>query len=409
MVASHATSWCSIVPEYLLHRIVSDEGTDSEAGGAAEKTIKEGRDLFTKITMEVGVMGDETRNMALTFGGKPPPATALERYIYTAEGTENLPGTLSKSDSFTSRLDQATTLYVRLGRIHEFFHNVFGWKLFDNKGHQLHVTIDYGDKCMNAYWNGSQIVLGQGSPVGLDKFWLAIDVLAHEITHGIIQHTSALDYRGETGALNEHLADVFGLLFKQYYRTKERNASEASWVIGDQLFTLSVDKRHDELKPQLWTDGNGDKRWVVPGAADDSCYMIQERTLWNDHWARGYLRSFENPKSSNPPQPIRYRDYEALQYDNGGVHHNSGIPNRAFHKAAVAAGGRPWDGVGRVWFHAMTDPKLQSNSKFADFAALTIAWADTKYPHLKDAIIGGWDGVGVVPTLGTTIDEAKVA
>jgi Zn-dependent metalloprotease len=355
-------------------------------------------------------MGDTTRNITMTFGGKPPPATTLERYIYDADGTENLPGNLSKSNCFSARLDEAKVLYGRLKSIYDFFHDVFGWKLFDGTGNQLHVTTNYGDECMNAYWTGSQIVLGQGSPFGLRNFWHAIDVVAHEVTHGIIQHTCALDYRGETGALNEHLADVFGLLFKQYYRTRGRDAAQASWVIGDKLFTNSVEKRHDEPKPHLLTKENGDSQWVVPGSADESCYIVLERGVWNDYWARGYLRSFENPKLSNPPQPIRYRDYDgAIQYDNGGVHHNSGIPNRAFYKAAIAAGGRAWDGVGRVWFHAMTDPKLQSSSKFADFAALTVAWANAKYPHLEDAIVGGWEGVGVVPTLGTVIDEAAIA
>ena len=142
--------------------------------------------------------------------------------------------------------------------------------------------------------------------------------------------------------------------------------------------------------------------------ADDSCYMVHERTVFNDQWARGYLRSFENPKLSNPPQPVRYRDYEALPYDNGGVHHNSGIPNRAFHKAATAARGPAWDGVGRVWFHAMTDPKLHPNSKFADFAALTIAWADAKYPHLKDSIVGGWNSVGVVPAANIGMNTTEL-
>jgi len=408
MATTPSGSWCSIVPEYLLRHIVSEDGTKSEAGSAAEKTIKEGNDLFVKSRTAAGVMGTEARNMAVTFGGIPPPAATLERYIYTADGTENLPGTLVRSDGFNASHKDASFIYSRLNPIYKFFYDVFGWKLFDNKGNQIHVTTDYGEHCMNAYWNGSQIILGSGSPFGLDKFWHAIDVLAHEITHGIIQHTCALDYRSEAGALNEHLADVFGVLFKQY-RQGTRDSKDASWVIGDKLFTLSVDRRHDEPKPRLWEDGNGDIRWVVSGAADDSCYMIHERTVFNDQWARGYLRSFENPKLSNPPQPIRYRDYEDLPYDNGGVHHNSGIPNRAFHKAAIATNGPAWNGVGRVWFHAMTDPKLHSNSKFADFAALTIAWADARYPHLKDAIVEGWKCVGVVPTVGIVVAETALA
>ena len=141
--------------------------------------------------------------------------------------------------------------------------------------------------------------------LGLEKLWHAIDVLPREITHEIIQHTCALNYRGETEAMNEHLAEVFGILFKQYCPQRTRESKDASWVIFDKLFTSSVDRLHDEHKPRLWEDGSGENRWVFLGVADDSCYIIHERATFDDQWACGYLRSFENPKLSDPAHPLQ--------------------------------------------------------------------------------------------------------
>jgi Zn-dependent metalloprotease len=369
------SSWCSIVPEYLLREVAENKEASSEVRTAAEKTIEEGRDLFTRSTIDSGMVGEIAgKTIPVTFDGKPPPALRLERFIWTANGNKTLPGTICLEDQpYTTQFDEVKAVYHRLKHIYDFFYLVFNWRLFDNNGNQLHVSINYGHNCMNEYWNGSQIILGQGSPAGLTRFYTADDVLAHELTHGIISQTSGLNYRDETGALSEHLADVFAVLYKQR-RSRENEASEASWVIGERLFPEG--NRSHKVKPQYSADGYPTDEWVIPGAKGADCYLNPKRTAWNTYWAPAYLRSLAEPKSTSPPQVVRYSKYEKLKYDNGGVHHNSGIPNFAFYTAAIEARGAAWAGVGKVWFRAMTDPKLRSDSSFADFAALTISWAE---------------------------------
>jgi hypothetical protein len=94
---------------------------------------------------------------------------------------------------------------------------------------------------------------------------------------------------------------------------------------------------------------------------------------------------------------MHYDDYKTLPYDNGGVHHNSGIGNYAFYVAADEAKEPPLDGVGKVWFRAMTDTGLGANCKYARFAAFTIAYAKRDFPYLMIPIVTGWDEAGVKP------------
>jgi hypothetical protein len=319
--------------------------------------------------------------MQNSFNGRPPPADGFECIIYDAKGGYNLPGLARISPGPTD-----ISLKQDLRSIYDFFLQVFDWKLFDNKGNQLHSTYGYGKQCMNAYWNGSQVVLGSGSgTIGQSKgAWVSFDrpddVLAHELTHGIISQTSGLQYNDEPGALNEHLADVFGVLYQQYGRTPVNR--KWSWSIGHNIFQLG--KHSDE--------------YIIRPAerVDDPDQFPPLK-----HFST--LRSLASPELTWPKQTVRYprppRKLAKLHYDNGGVHDYSGIGNLAFYTAATIAGDSPAHSIGKVWFRAMTDSRLRSDSKFAHFAALTIDWADREYQHLKDAIIEGWKKVQVMPLL----------
>ncbi len=243
---------------------------------------------------------------------------------------------------------------------------------------------------MNAYWNGSQVILGSGSPRLSDasiSFNLASDVLAHELTHGIISQTSGLQYHDEPGALSEHLAGVFGVLY-MHYEAEFNGKENQSWIIGESIFE---ETEHPYKYP------------IRPAERADGLLLHLERP-----------HSFPPfPRSTNPPQAVRYprppRKLAKLKYDNGGVHHYSGIPNLAFYTAAMNAGGVPWRRVGQVWFRAMTDPRLRPDSNFPHFAALTIDWAEKQYPHLKDAIVKGWEKVDVEPLLSTDCAEPSTS
>jgi Zn-dependent metalloprotease len=108
--------------------------------------------------------------------------------------------------------------------------------------------------------------------------------------------------------------------------------------------------------------------------------------------------AYDGPLVGKDPQPAHMRDYVHTADDNGGVHINSGIPNKAFHDAAVALGGRAWETVGPVWYAALLDPELDRQPGFTAFAAVTVRIArelGPDGPRLSDAITTAWEGVGI--------------
>ncbi|KAI9674027.1 MAG: Translation initiation factor 3 subunit b [Trizodia sp. TS-e1964] len=363
MESGQSPSWCSIVPEIILQGLANQK-KNPELRDAARNTIEIGRMLFETRGMSSTIISN-ANTFPESFGGKPPNAYGIKSFVYDANGGNELPGTLVPKNA-----KESLEFYHNLKKVWHFFKECFNWKLFDNKGNSLHVTLNFGKECINAYWNGSQVILGSGStkasvtPVSFNN---AIDVFVHELTHGIISQTSGLHYKHESGALNEHLADVFAILYSQC--NPYNGDGGGTWLIGHHVYIL--------------TDIETFELGVFPQ----------------------FLRSFKDPKLTDPNNPIEYpappRKLPNLPYDNGGVHRYASIPNLAFYiavKNAADAGSKiPWEGIGQIWFAAMTDPRLRPDSKFSDFAALTICWAKTHMPHLTDAIIKGWKEVKVKP------------
>lgn len=401
MAANHVTSWCSIVPEDLLYTTAEDDEASPKLREVIQNTLNEGRDLFKKSVISNNINGIiNGKSIPVTFNGKPPPATAFECFLWSANRQDDLPGKAYHE----SILEQV------LERIYHFFQQAYNWTLFNNNGNQLHVTYSYGPECLNAYWNGSQVILGSGTQrvlvtkntmrplhgatISFRGCW---DVLAHELTHGIISQTSGLHYHDEPGALSEHLADVFGVLYKQY-EAESRGYRVNAWTIGEAVYSAVEAPDFDsefERPPSP-------ERYpipIVPARRANATYLEDKKR----HSVAPFLRTLANPSLTIPPQAIRYprppRKLVRLPYDKGGVHHYSGIPSLAFYTAAMDSGGQPWRGVGQVWFRAMVDPRLRPDSNFPHFAALTIDWAEKQYPELKYAIINGWRTVEVEPLL----------
>ena len=166
----------------------------------------------------------------------------------------------------------------------------------------------------------------------IDKFKQALDVIGHELTHGVTELEAALSYSYESGALNESVSDVFGSLVKQY--ALKQSAADADWLIGAGLFTKKV-------------KGKALRSMKAPGTA------------------------YDDPILGRDPQPDNYAAFVRTQSDNGGVHINSGIPNRAFYLTAAAIGGNAWDAAGRIWYETLRDRDLRANATFLQFAMLT--------------------------------------
>jgi Zn-dependent metalloprotease len=191
-----------------------------------------------------------------------------------------------------------------------------------------------------------------------NRFTIAIDVIGHELTHGVTQFEAKLVYSQQPGALNESMSDVFGSLVKQ--RQRNQTADLADWIIGEGLLTENV-------------NGVGIRSMKEPG------------TAYND------------PVLGKDPQPGHMKDYVNTLGDNGGVHINSGIPNRAFYITAVELGGYAWEKAGRIWYVTLRD-KLGANSKFQDCANLTYQVAADLFGAgsiEQMAVKKGWEEVGI--------------
>jgi Zn-dependent metalloprotease len=238
------------------------------------------------------------------------------------------------------------------------FARIFSRNSIDDRGMRIDSTVHYGAAYDNAFWNGRQMVYGDGDGRVFGPFTKALEVIGHELTHGIIQYEAGLIYRGQSGALNESFSDVFGVLVKQYKRGE--TAAEADWLIGGNLFLPGVKAK-------------GIRSMKAPGTA------------------------YDDPLLGKDPQPAHMDDYIVTQDDNGGVHLNSGIPNRAFYELAIRLKGFAWEKAGQIWYKALTE-KLRSGSGFRDAMTMTVTVAAELYgPNSieQKAVREAWSEVGV--------------
>jgi len=224
------------------------------------------------------------------------------------------------------------------------------------------ATVHYERDYDNAFWDGTQLVFGDGDGTVFGRFTKPVDVLGHELSHAVTQYTANLTYQGQSGALNESISDVFGSCLKQ--RLLGQRADEADWLIGEGIFLLSV-------------QGRALRSMAAPGTA------------------------YDDPSLGKDPQVATMADYVDTQDDNGGVHTNSGIPNKAFHLAATGIGGTSWDGAGRIWFAALTSG-IGADTDFAGFAAATVTAAEAVSAEAADAVRSAWEQVGVTGAAGSS-------
>jgi Zn-dependent metalloprotease len=225
----------------------------------------------------------------------------------------------------------------------------------------LDSSVHYGREFDNAFWDGRQMVYGDGDGTIFGRFTKCIEIIGHELTHGVTEYEARLDYRDQPGALNESFSDVFGSLVKQ--KKLGKDAAAADWLIGAGLFAPGV-------------KGVALRSMKAPGTA------------------------YDDPRIGKDPQPAHMKDFVSTHEDNGGVHINSGIPNHAFYLAATAIGGRAWTKAGRVWYLALRD-RLRPDAQFADAARETAALAVELFGaggREARAVAAAWDEVGVAAT-----------
>ena len=295
----------------------------------------------------------------------PSPTGRKTRLVYDARKKDRLPGKLVRREGEVKSADAAVNeAYDYSGDTYDFFHDLFGRNSLDDAGMTLissvHVAeVDGAGKFQpmsNAFWDGGQMAYGDGDGEVFTRFTASLDVVAHELTHGVQSYTSNLAYRGQSGALNEHLADVFGALVRQWRRGE--TAERASWLIGAEVLVPAATRR-------------GIRDMEHPGTAFT-----------------------DDPALGTDPQPDHMREIYDGPADSGGVHINSGIPNRAFVLVAQALGGPAWETAGRIWYDAML--QLTRTSRFADMAQLTAQIAGDRFDAAtKKAVKAAWRKVGL--------------
>jgi Zn-dependent metalloprotease len=283
------------------------------------------------------------------------------RTIRDAKGTQRLDDAeVVRAEGGDATGDVAADeAYDGLGTVYDFWWQTFQRDSLDGAGLPLVGVVHYGIRYDNAFWDGERMVFGDGDGEIFNRFTISLDIIGHELAHGVIEDEGPLRYSNQSGALNESLADVFGVLVTQWQRGQD--ADGADWLIGAGLFTDQV-------------NGRGLRSMIEPGTA------------------------YDDPILGRDPQPAHFDDFVRTAADNGGVHINSGIPNRAFALAARAIGGPAWEVAGPIWFDALRSPGLTANATFVDFARETLTAASaSESSTAADAVEEAWATVGVEP------------
>lgn len=336
---------CQFIPAYLLERVAAS--SDDEHAAHCSRRTRAIDDELRSARLSA-TAADETVRATVTGD------TAWQ--VHDAHHTSSLPGDLVRSagdpdsgdvavDEAATGLDATLALFADLGR-----------SSYDGNGATVLATVHYEQDYDNAFWDGTQLVFGDGDGKVFGRFTKPIDVLGHELAHAVTQYTANLTYSDQSGALNESLSDAFGSCVKQ--RVLGQDAAAADWLIGEGIFMPGI-------------NGRALRSMKAPGTA------------------------YDDPKLGKDPQVASMADYVETTDDNGGVHLNSGIPNKAFYLAATGIGGTTWEGAGRVWYAALTSG-IPADCDFAAFAEATVAAAGEH----ADVVRSAWEAVGVLGTAG---------
>jgi len=281
------------------------------------------------------------------------PAGTKRRTVYDARNGTRLPGTFARGEGGSASPDATVNeAYDGAGATYDFYLQVLKRNSVDGRGLRLDSTVHYSRHYNNAFWNGRQMVYGDGDGKTFVGFASALDVVAHELTHGVTQYTvpGGLVYEDQSGALNESISDVFGSVVKQWKNNQD--VTQADWLIGAGIMAPAAGKALRSMKDP----GNTSITW----AGDDQ------------------------PKDMSGYVP------------GGDVHTNSGIPNHAFYLAATNLGGHSWEKAGPIWYRALS--LLSSHASFQEAAQATIhAVALLGFGSAeRDAVTSAWHAVKVI-------------
>jgi Zn-dependent metalloprotease len=338
---------CFIIPRDVLTRLSQDPELEAEVRKNFLDTAQISHEI-RGLRTQAGLL----TSVAVAHGAFVELAAAPMVTVYDCKHTQTLPGTPvpnpgSSADPTAKRTFNETT------GVAKFYKDVFKRNSIDNHGMTMMSSIHYGVKFNNAMWNGSQMIYGDGDDKIFIDFTNGDDVIGHELTHGVTQHSLQLVYHDEPGGLNESMSDCFGSMFRQWEHNQDVN--HADWLIG-----------HDIMGP-------------VSKQKGFTC-----------------LRDMANPAAKHclAPQPTQYSQITPGM----DPHYSSGPPNLAFCTACKTLGGKSWERIGQVWYHSLTGFGPNPNMKMKPFADRTRQVAHQMYsgtPTVAAAVDQGWKHVGL--------------
>lgn len=222
---------------------------------------------------------------------------------------------LNTTKEFTAEEHKApVSAHYNADKVIDFYKNLFNRNSIDNKGMAIESITHLGSNYNNAFWAEDMMFYGDGDGVEFTYLSGDLDVVGHEMTHGVIEYTADLAYHNQSGALNESMADVFGVLIATYdkYNVAKEGTwkfDSADWIVGDDIYT--------------------------PNIQGDALRSLADPTLYGQPAHMDGYKKFADTEDE----------------DWGGVHINSGIPNKVAYNIASNIG---MDKTARIYYRALT-------------------------------------------------------
>lgn len=334
---------CHIIPSSMLNKFAQHPDFDA----------KQRENLERSAVAAAYMRGARSMSRFHTLAMAKRSSEGKAREVYDAGGKNRLPGKMVRREGQdpVPGNQAANDAYDSTGTTYDFYRGILRRDSIDAHGLPLISTVRSGRAPNNAFWDGTQMVFGDAMPDGpfVGSFAGALDVVAHELTHGVTEHSvpgGGLEYQDQSGALNESWSDVFGSVVMQWFNKED--VTTASWLIGAAIMNPKYGKALRSMKEP----GHA---WVQDDQPADMTHYVED----------------------------------------GDVHTNSGIPNRAFFLAATALGGHSWEKAGPIWYSALS--RLTFRASFQDAARATVDAAKALFGQDEAvAVSSAWRDVKVL-------------
>lgn len=328
----------------VYHEAVTGSGIDLSNTNRTLNVFKINSDFF---------MINTTKSMFDASGQLPNSGKGIIWLINANNGEgDNLTHvTSTNKDSWGNGNRNAVSAAFFASQVFDYYKNVHNRNSIDDKGMNMQLVTNFKSNFANAFWNGTFMIFGNGDNQTFSDLAGSLDVTSHEMSHGVTEHTANLIYELQPGALNEHFSDAFGVATDFFV-----NPGTANFLLGEDVTT--------------------------PGTAGDG------------------LRNMQDPHNAFSEQPAHMNEFRTMpnddNNDHGGVHVNSGIPNRAFFLAATGSG-MTVNKAERIWYRALSQ-HLVRNSQFVDFRIAITQSADELFGAAsteRTAVVAALDAVGI--------------